>query len=433
MKAGRRSATVELRLPDLAPLAALGGQKVRGSAILKAMVQSDDAAMRLVLDASAALAGGTESWSAAVGDRATLQLSGGLTAKAVTLESLKFSGRALSLTASGSVKRPADAGRAHSPWTLRLPWNLNVSDLAAVSPALGGTLKASGLLEGPTTAMNGTAQLTSALSVRGTPSGVVTAEAKLRGLPSAPSGTLAAHGQLDGSPLDVEVDLERAPANSLRALIRRADWKSAHADGDVTVPPAFAQTHGQFHLKMEQLRDLQPILGSDIAGSLAGTVELHPDKGRTHAHLQVEAPDLAMGGFTGSVHASGDGFTDALNVKLDLKAPSMGGHEASLSAAGTLNWDARDLTLASAVANYRGQDVRLLSPTRIAFANGVVVDELTAGAQQAVFQLKGRISPTLDVRASLRQVEPSLVNVFIPGLLLAAVHDRGDVPVCKAS
>jgi len=421
VKAGRRSTTAELHLPDLAPLAALGGQKVRGSAILKAVLQSDDAALRVVLDASAALAGGTESWAAVVGNRATLQLSGGLTDKAATLESFKFSGRAVSLTASGSAKRPAAAGPEQGPWVLHLPWNLNVSDLASVSPALGGTLKASGLLEGPTTAMNGTAQLTSALSVRGTPSGVVTAEATLRGLPSAPSGTLAAHGLLDGSPLDVEIDLERGQAGSLRALIQRADWKSAHASGDVTMPPAFAQTHGQLHLKMQQLRDLQPILGSDIAGSLAGTVELHPDKGRTHVHLQFDTPDLAMAGFAGSVHASGDGFSDALNVKLDVKAPNVGGHEASLSAAGTLNGDARDLTVASAVANYRGQDLRLLAPARIAFADGVAIDELKAGAQQAVFQLKGRISPTLDVRASLRQVEPALVNVFMPGLLSAGV------------
>jgi translocation and assembly module TamB len=422
VKAGLRRATVDLRLPDVAPLAALGGQKVRGSAILKATVQSDDAAVRLALDASAELvAGGTEIWSAAVGKRAALQLSGALTDKALTLESMKFSGQAVSLTASGSAIRPVTAGRNSSPWTLRLPWTLNVSDLAMVSPALAGTLKASGLLEGPATAMNGTAQLTSALSVRGTPGGVVTAEAKLRGLPSAPSGTLAAHGPLDGSPLDVEVDLERSQGGSLRAVIRRADWKSAHADGEMTLPPDFAQSRGQLHLKMEQLRDLQHVLGSDIAGSLAATVALHPDKGRTHAQLQFEAPDLAVGAFAGSVRATGDGFSDALNVKLDIKAPRLGGSEASLSAAGTLHWDARDFALASAAMNYRGQEMRLLSPARIAFANGLAVDELKVGAKDAVLQFKGSISPTLDVRASLRQVGPPLVNAFVPGTLSAGV------------
>jgi translocation and assembly module TamB len=51
----KRSATMEIRLPDLAPWAALAAQKVRGAAVIKASVQGDAAATRLVLDAGAAL------------------------------------------------------------------------------------------------------------------------------------------------------------------------------------------------------------------------------------------------------------------------------------------------------------------------------------------------------------------------------------------
>jgi translocation and assembly module TamB len=93
------------------------------------------------------------------------------------------------------------------------------------------------------------------------------------------------------------------------------------------------------------------------------------------------------------------------------------GTAASLSAQGSLNLDARAITVASAVANYHGQDARLLSPVHIALANGVSVDVLKLGAQKAVVELGGEISPRLDVHASLRQVQPSLVNVFAPGLL----------------
>jgi translocation and assembly module TamB len=417
VKAGRRSATLELRLPDLAPLAALGGQKVRGTGLVKAQVQSDAGGLRLALDASAALAEGAEIWSPLLGDRATLQLSGALTDKGATLESLKFAGRAVSLTASGAASRPTSTGRDQIPWSVRLPWSVSVSDLSALSPSIAGTMQATGMFEGPMTSLSGTVQLTSKLSVGGTPSGEISAEAKLRGLPSAPSGVLAAHGLFDAAPVDVEVDMERGRTGSLHAFIRRAEWKSAHADGDVTMPADFAQTSGRLHLKMDQLKDLRDILGSDIAGSLAGTVELHPDKGRTRAQLQFNAQDLTIGKFVGNVSAAGDGFTDALALKLDVKVPDLGGTAASFSAGGTLNLDSREVTVASAVAKYRGQDVRLLSPARVTFANGVAVDMLKVGAQKAVFQLKGRISPTLDLRASLRQVEPSLVNVFVPGLL----------------
>jgi translocation and assembly module TamB len=275
------------------------------------------------------------------------------------------------------------------------------------------------MLQGPTTGMTGTAHLTSALSIGGTPSGLVSAEATLRGLPAAPAGTIAAHGMLDEAPLDVDIELTRSAAGVPRAVIRRAEWKSAHVDGDITVGSGIAQTRGQLHVKMEQLQDLRHLLGSDIAGSLAGTVEIKPDEGRTRGHLQFEARDLKVGRFAGSVEAAGDGFTNALALKVGVQIPNLSGTPASLSAAGTLDLLSRTLQVSSGALTYRGQDVRLLSPARINFADGVAVDELKLGAQRARFLLEGSISPALDLRASLRQVDPSLINAFAPGSLAA--------------
>jgi translocation and assembly module TamB len=417
LTAGRRNASVELRLPDLGPWTALAGMQVRGTAVLKANLQSDEAAIHGVVDASAALTGAPEIWSAAVGPRPTLQLAGTLADSAITLESVKLSGRAVSLTASGSVRRPAAAARNQDAWILTLPWNLNVTDLSALSHTLAGTLKASGMLQGPTNEMTGTARLTSALSIGGTPKGLVSAEANLRGLPSAPAGTIAAHGVLDEAPLDVDIDLARSAGGLPRAVIRRADWKSAHVHGDITVGSGIAQTRGQLHVKMEQLQDLRHLLGSDIAGSLAGTVEIKPDAGRTRGHLQFEARDMKVGRFAGNVEATGDGFTNALAVKVGVQIPNLGGTPASMSAAGTLDLDSRALLVSSGALTYRAQDVLLKSPARINFADGVVVDGLKLGAQRAQFLLEGRVSPALDLRASLRQVDPPLINAFAPGLL----------------
>jgi translocation and assembly module TamB len=102
-----------------------------------------------------------------------------------------------------------------------------------------------------------------------------------------------------------------------------------------------------------------------------------------------------------------------------VQVPNLRGAPASLSASGSADLVARTIAVASAAASYRGQDLHLLSPARIAMANGVSVDVLKIGAQQAVFQLEGNISPSLDIRASLRGVQPALINVFAPGLLAA--------------
>jgi translocation and assembly module TamB len=415
--AGKRTATLELRLPNVGELAALAGQEVRGTALVKARLREEGTATRLTLETGAALRAGTQSWSGVVGDSPTLQLAGALTDSAITLESMKFTGRAATLIASGDLSRAPPGAAKAAPPGLRARWDLNVSDLKAVSPALAGTLKGSGTLTGPMTALAGEAQLNSILSVRGSPSGALSAQVKVRDLPSAPNGSFAAQGMLDGAPVHVEVAMERSQSGSVRALIRRADWKSAHADGDITVATATAQTHGQLRVQMDRLGDLKDLIGIDIGGSLAGSAMLRPERGTTHAQLHFDARDVTAGRFKANAQLSADGVSDALNFKLDLQMPELQGAQASLSAAGALNVDARKIALASAVANYRGQDVRLLSPAQIALANGVSVDVLKVGAQSAVFQLTGEIAPALDMRASLVQVQPTLINAFAPGLL----------------
>jgi translocation and assembly module TamB len=416
LMAGKKNVTLELQLPDLGTFAALVGQHAGGTAVVKARLVGDAGSTQVLLDASAASLTGTESWSAAVGDRATLQVSGALTDKALNLESMQLTGRAMSLSASGSESRAAP-GAAGTPALLHLKWDLTVSDLETLSSTLAGNARVAGTLDGPITAMAAQAELTSSVAVRGSPSGSLSAQIKMRGLPSAPSGTLEAEGALDGAPLSVDVALERSAAGTVRVLVHRADWKSAHADGDLTVATSGGQSHGQLRLQMRDLADLQHLLGLNVAGSLTGNVTLRPDRERTHAHFDLDARDLALGQLKGNAQASGDGGTDALGLKLDVQLPALRGAAASVSAAGSLRLGAHELRVADVAANYLGQDLRLLSPAKVTFDSGVSIDHLALGAGEAVLELGGRISPALDLHVALRQVKPSLINAFAPGLL----------------
>ncbi|MEP6885753.1 MAG: translocation/assembly module TamB domain-containing protein [Gammaproteobacteria bacterium] len=417
-----RSATLEIRLPDLTPLAALGGQNVRGSALVKAQLRNDGERTALTLSASAALGVGKEFWSVAVGNRAALQLSGALTGRAIVLESMKFTGRALSLSASGEISRPAAPRQARiapaqNAQTLGARWDLTISDLKTLSPPLAGTLKASGALHGPTNELAGEAHIVSTLAVRDSPQGTVSASIKLRGLPAAPSGTLLAQGSFDGAPMNIDIAVERSQAGSVHALIKHAEWKSAHVSGDVTVATDSGQSHGQLAVTMAQLGDLHDLLGAEVGGSLTGTVMLHPDQGRTHVRLHLEARDLTAGRFTGNAQLAADGAFDGLGFKLDVQVPKLQGAKASLSAAGLVDLKASSVTVETAAANYHGLDLHLTSPSRIALADGVSIDILKIAAQTAVFELKGEILPVLDVQASLLEARASLINSFIPGLM----------------
>jgi translocation and assembly module TamB len=411
--AGEQSATVELRLPNLAPLAAYAAQDLRGSALINAQLAGYPAATHIKLDADATLTPGIQVWAAAVGNHARLEFSGGFKDDALSIENAKLSGRAMVLSASGSVGRRAVDGR----------WELSLPDLSVVSAVLAGNLKGTGSVQGPMTALSADAKLTSALSVRGSPSGDLAATVKVRGLPSAPNGTLAATGTLDGAPLNIDVDvsMERAAERVLHAVIHHAAWKSAHAEGDLNLTTDKQQLHGQLTVSVAQLRDLQRLLGVDVAGSLAASLGLEPDGRRTRARLQVDAKDLTLSGLAGSVHLAGEGFTDAFAFKAGLDLPKLNGVAVTLGASGNFNLDAQEISLASALGSYAGQEIRLLEPARIHFGNGIAVDQLKLGAQKAELDVQGQIFPTLALRASLKQVQPALVNVFVPDLLAAGV------------
>jgi translocation and assembly module TamB len=408
--AGEPSATVELNLPNVTPFALYAAQDLRGSAVINAQLEGYPQATHIKLDASAALVPGKQIWAAAVGDRARLEFSGAFKDDVLSIENLRFTGRALALGANGSLSARSIKGR----------WEVALSDLSAFSPAFAGTLKGSGSAAGTPTELAVEASLTSTLSVRGSQTGTLSAEAKVHGLPSAPGGTLVAKGALDGAPLQLDVAMERGAGQSVHAVIRQASWKSAHLDGDITLTADKAQVHGQLALAVGQLQDLQHLLGVDVAGSVAGNLVLRPDGRRTRGHVQIDAHDMVLAGIAGSAHASGEGFTDSFAFKAGVQIPNLNGVAASLEAGGNLNLESSEVSIADALGHYRGQDIRLLAPARINFANGLSVDLLKLGAQKAELDLQGQFAP-LKLSASLRNVQPALVNAFAPNLLSAGV------------
>ena len=411
--AQEQAAQLDLRLPDITPFAAFAGQKIRGDATLKAQIKHDSNSTRLTANADANIDGGKESWAGLVRGGATrLQVAGVMTDNKFTIDQLRLNGQALSLSADGSVARTATQD-------LDLRLDVGLPDLAKLSPAVVGTLQLSSKVHGPTHDLSTVADLTSTLSVHGSPKGTVSASVHADGLPKAPRGTVEAHGDLDGAPLRLNVSLERANGDAIHAIIQHADWKSAHVTGEITSGTDIDQARGTVRLAMAQLSDLNRLLGSNIQGSIAGDAALAPGQGRSpsRAQINLEAHDVVSGGVTTNAKLTATGPLNALNVQLDAQSPAIAGEPASITATTLLKTDARELHLARLEAKYHGQTVQLLTPATVSFANGLVVQQLKLGAQQAVLQIDGSVSPTLDLRASLQQVKPELINAFVPGLL----------------
>jgi len=409
--AGEQSAQLDLQLPDVTPFAAAAGYKVKGKAALKAHVIRRTSSTNLTADVNANIDGGAASWAGLLrGGETRLQLAGAMTDAKVQIDKLQLNGPALMLAASGSATRSGTQD-------LDVRLNLNMPDLARVSPGVTGTLRLSGRVNGPGNSLSTSADLTSTLSVHGSPTGTVEASVHADGLPKEPRGTIEAHGDLDGAPLLLNVSVEREKGDVVHAIIRHGDWKSAHIEGDIASGPAIARARGKLKLRMDQLADLNRLLGTTLQGSVAGDVSLRPARAQSQAQINLEAHDVVTGGVTGDAKLTANGTMDALNVHLDAQSPAIGGEPASITSMSVLNTTGRELHLASLEAKYHGQTVKLLAPTTVSFANGLAIQDLKVGAQEAVLEVDGRVSPTLDMRVSLQQLKPDLINAFAPKLL----------------
>jgi len=419
--AGELNATFDLRLPDLAPLAAAAGQKLAGKATLKGTLKQSSAKTHLDLDAHTDLAQGATTVASMLAGASHLQLAATLTDRTVEVERLMLDGRALAVSASGAAER--GAANASSPLqSLHARYEASVTNLAVLSPTLDGTLKLSGQVAGPISSLASDAQLISSLSIRHAPRETIEASLKARGLPSNASATLEARGRVGGAPLELDASLEREAGGAFHITVRRGEWKSARVEGDL-ITAANTPGHGTLRVRMERLEDFEPLLGTSLKGSVSASLAMRAAGRRTHAQLQLDAKDIVAGGVRADAQLTATGPLEALALQVNVRSPELRGEPGSLDTAAQLNFTARELRLTHAEAHYHGQTLRLLAPSVVEFADGISVRKLKLGMQNAVAELDGRVSPALDLQASVHHVDAALVNALVPGVLAQGTLD----------
>jgi translocation and assembly module TamB len=412
--AGAPSASFNLRLPDLNAFAAVLGLSLRGWGEVRGTLSEGSGSTRVDLDANTVLADGTTLPAAMLSGPSRLRLAATLSGDSVDIQRLTLTGRTLSVSAAGNLVRGAGTGPFVQ--SLRAHYEAEVSNLAVISTAVNGTLQLKGSVEGPVGSLSAQSQLTASVAVRGAPRETIQASVTARGLPSQLKATLQAQGHFSGAPLQLEASLERT-AGGFHVVVQHSAWKSAQLQADLTTAANLTPQGGSVRLSLDRLADLQPFLGTPIAGRISGELTFRPAERKTHARLTLDAKDLILANVPASVHLSAEGPVDALSLQLAAQSPDLKGEAARLNATAQLNLDAHTLALRAVEAHYHGQTLRLLGPAKLAFADGLAISHLKLGVQRAVIELDGRFSPALDVRASVHQVDYELVDAFVPELL----------------
>jgi translocation and assembly module TamB len=336
---------------------------------------------------------------------ATVELNG----PDIAVSRLELSGRVGTLAAHGGLT----ADRLVADWKLALP------ALAALEPTLSGALNAEGHVVGTLDDMTTAIDLTGTVSAAGVAGGPLTARIVASGLPNAPSGRVEATGELLGAPLALGVALTRAADGTLHAGIEHADWRGAHAEGALTLPPGATVPLGKLDLRIERLEELRPLLDLPLTGAVTASL----DSGGQGARLTVEARRAGLVGSAmvgrATISASiADPAHPRADIRLtadDIQAAGLT-DPARLSAAAAVDIAARQANLSVFDVVWKGETLRLLAPLNVGFADGVTLGGLRLGLRQAVLEANGRVAPTLDLTARLRGLTPDIAAIFAPGL-----------------
>ena len=433
---GALAAQVDLTAPDLQPLAAVGGVDLQGQTHLLVNASVAGSRTEVAVDGTLGITGGQAPAPALLGDAAKIGVTAALDGGTITLSRAEIDGKTLSLKANGT-----DANSV-----LDIAYTLGLSRLADLSPTLDGAVTVAGTAKGPTSDLAVAAKLTGEVGAKGVPSGPLTVTVDATGLPGKPAGTVMAEGALEGAPIDLALHAERGTDGTLHATIDRADWKSLHAEGAASLAQGATLPEGQLALRFTRLDDLRPFVGQPVSGGISATASLAGNEakldlqangagigansvGRAVLAARVQSPTsdpvvaatltvdgIKAGAIGGSANLTADGPQSALGLRFSAALSNLAGANATVATAATLDVPGKTVRLAALTADWKGEALRLLAPARVSFGDGVAVDRLRIGLQQAVLDLAGRVSPTLDMTASLQGVTPDLAKPFAPSV-----------------
>jgi translocation and assembly module TamB len=433
---GDIAAEIALAVPDLAPLAALGGVDIRGSTDLAIKAAMAGGANRIDIDGTLGVTGGMAPVPGLIGPAAKLGVSATMRGADIALSRLTLDGKTLNLSANGGL----------TGGVVGLDWKLALSDLAVAAPTVSGSIAAAGHVEGKTDDLAARADITGEVATTGFPKAPIKLSLNAQHLPGLPTGHVTAEGSFQGAPVTIDLTADRDAAGTLRATIAKAAWKSAQADGAFTLASGAKLPDGKLTLKVGRLADFSSLAGQKLDGTLqtdiaiaANTITLKldarnagvPGSGARQSTLEARVTNpldhptvkarlaidgLAAAGAAGTVRLDLDGPEEALALKLATTLDNFNGANLVANAAGTLNVPRMNLGLASVETTWKGETLRLLAPANISLANGLSIDRLRLGLRTAELAIAGRVSPTLDLTVTLRNVTPDLAQVVAPDL-----------------
>ncbi len=276
-------------LPDLAPIGALAGVALAGSASVD-LSATADGPLRLDATGDLALTQAPGPLPALLGPAARLGLSVQREGDAWRVTSARVDGAGLQAEVQGRAARDG----------VDLAWTLNLSELGMLAPGWSGQAQARGLVTGPPDAPELSADLGAEAGLTGAGSGRLSGQLSAR--LAEPVASLDLNGDWAGQPVAISLKAGRSVSGDLNLLLRDSRWAGVAAAGNLRLRSGASLPQGDFSVRAERLADLAPLLS--LAGIAPSATDLAPTDlaGRLSARLRLSEQGVAL------IEADGDGL-----------------------------------------------------------------------------------------------------------------------------
>lgn len=330
----------------------------------------------------------------------------------------------------------------------------SLADLSRVDPQLAGALELEASTAGPLSALEVQAAASSKqIMLAGTPLDDLDLSAEAVANPAAPTAKIISSASLNGQPIAVDVELTSkdggASVSPLSVKLAGNTVTGSLSLADLNKPVETLK--GTLNIDAPDLASLSPLLLTEIAGQIQGTVTASPETQQLAFDISgkdISVPSVSAGSVklkanlkapyapetvTADIELS-DILTDASPIHaVKLQAQPQDGGTA-ITADVKLDKNGKDgVTLAAQVnepeagsyvvalsdlaMRYQGIASQLKHPTTISYADGeATIEPLELQLGNGSLAVSGKAGETLDLTADLKSIPLNLANAFVPSL-----------------
>lgn len=340
----------------------------------------------------------------------TLNIAGESLDKTVQLHRLQLSSPGFSLSGTGMLSKKQNNLTVHA----------TLPQISALLPQLNGPLSLQTDLTGPLHNLRVEAQLNGQISAQGTASTPFTLHLSAQNFPTAPYGTLIGTGALAGAPLALDASFTYNTKTISQLHLNKVSWKSVTAQADLVLQAGAKLPTGTGQISIAHLSDLETLVGRKLDGDVNAQFAYAQNQA---LHLTLDSKNVSFGtqlsGLNGSIEATGP--LNAIAVKLDAKLARLMGHAASTQLDGVLDVPAKTVDLNHLTGDWHGLTARLLQPAQIELQPDLIVRHLDLILARANLTLDGTLSPTLNAKASLKNLDLSVLRQISPQFKAAGI------------